>query len=190
MMSVTQKRLAIARLLIFALGGLGYFAYHRMPKMVPARLIDLRKDTSLNHYSIMFILRDAGFYGHAFISTSDYSRQDTFPKTVGYGLYSTTFEPAKIVKGETEAEVLEDFSKVNEQTPVMLTLVIWVDKPGYVSCTKLLNEAFEKSARYELFNNDCITFLEKFTSTLGLKRPSRILNPTPNFYIESLFEVN
>ncbi|RKR82001.1 hypothetical protein BDD43_2165 [Mucilaginibacter gracilis] len=177
--------------LLAILFGAGLYVCFHFPKTIPAKLLDLRKDKSRNHYAVIFCERDAGFYGHVFITMSDYHDQRKFPVTEAYGFYSVARDSYEVVRDSTDSRIELDLQgKRAILFPVKFTLVAWIDSTKFEDCQKLLSLSFKRSKRYKLFNNDCITFVQHFEKTLGLKSPSRLLNPEPKQYIEALFELN
>lgn len=147
-------------------------------KVRPAAVgsLDLRKDRSVEHYSIVLKADRGGLAGHASVMWSKHISNDEFGfETLGFYMNGM-------------GGVLLDESDLERDSPTNV-LVVRVDESDYRK-TLALAKSWSQNGTYRLLGRDCVTFVAAVATTLGIETPPRKLYFFPADYVSGLIEVN
>lgn len=160
--------------------------HHVLPQPAVVQLFDLRRDTSIHHFSMVVNVRDAGAHGHAWVSwirhVSDDDRQ-----TYAFGYFAQINGYTEIFNadGDLHDEASRPLSPGEE---TRLAMVFWLDEDQFYHSLRT-TDRWQGLGRYSLFSRDCVTFVADVLSGLGVDLPKRALAPSPWQYIVAFSEL-
>lgn len=151
--------------------------------------IDRRRRSSESVYKVAFCARGGSTVGHAFVAWMVYdgkTRQCRIP--VGYGFYPR--EGVKLVSsvfGYVPGAILDEAKNPNTR---LLThcLIVNVDEEVYKGSQRVIQKW--KTRDYNLFRNNCISFLMDVGRAVGISVPGRSATDLPADYMIRLAQAN
>ena len=157
---------------------------HTLAYSAEITYIDRRTNKESHDYAVVFSAKD-GELGHAFVTIvwTDEKPLATLQKSIGF--YPAAAESkAKILSGLSEGALFDD-----TKTDVDITLSVLVDKTQYERALAVITE-WEKPSTYFMGLNDCTSFVQDVSDSIGLEVPNRALAPYPYTFVQELINKN
>lgn len=153
-----------------------------------AQRIDLRKDQSRHHYSLVINMREAGAHGHVWATWFRHI-SDTDREVTSLGFFADGLDDITEVF-DTEG-VLQDESKLpmDPNTTPLFAMVFWLDEDQFFGSKKAIDQ-WQGKQRYEVFARDCVTFVQDIFDGLNVPVPNRQQAPTPWLYMAGFVDMH
>ncbi len=157
------------------------------PPPAASGLIDLRTDKGRQDHAIVVDVRDAGAYGHAWVSW--FANEGPTRSTLSFGFYADRLGRMQEAFDTTSLMADELAREVGDDDVTRLALVVWVSDAQF-EATQARLERWRGKGKYELFQRDCVTFVADVLEPIGLIMPTRLFAPRPYDFLTSVMEVN
>ena len=145
------------------------------------------------HYYILFSARFASLFpfsigGHAFIT---WRSEDTLQQKAEQFTYGFFAKKGNGMFKNTEGVVVEGYVKNSNRERFVRRFIIELDSQSYHETLKIVESW--NAEPYNLFDNNCVHFMDQIARKLGLKTPktkSCIFPRKPSVYIKKLKKMN
>jgi hypothetical protein len=157
--------------------------------------IDLRAKKSDLSYFIIVNSRDGLMASHTWITWQWNKPGEATPTYQSFGFYANIIERAQAVlhpPGEVlnETEIFDKMRLSGLRLPDTRTaIVFYLDQASFDRSRKML-DTWQAGRVYDLFSQDCVSFVSDLLVKLGMQVPARIFAPTPHAFIRAVIEMN
>lgn len=183
----------IVNLLAIAVAAMPAYFLARTPSDILC--IDLRAKKSDLSYFIIVNSRDGLMASHTWITWQWNRPGGETPTYQSFGFYANIVQRAQAVlhpPGEVlnETEIFDKMRMSGVQLPDTRTaIVFYLDQSSFDRSRKML-DTWQAEKVYDLFSQDCVSFVSDLLVRLGLQVPARIFAPTPHAFIRAVIEMN
>lgn len=157
--------------------------------------IDLRGKKDHLRYFIIVNSRDGLMASHTWVTWQWNSPGTETPTYQSFGFYANIIERAQAVlhpPGEVlnETDIFEKMRISGLRLPDTRTaIVFYLDQTSFDRSRKIL-DSWQAGKVYDLFSQDCVSFVGELLAKLGLQVPARIFAPTPHAFVRAVIEMN
>lgn len=187
------RAFVILNLLAIALAAMPVYFLVRAPSDILC--LDLRAEKGdLSHF-IIVNSRDGLMASHTWITWQWNKPGVEAPTYQSFGFYANIVDRTQAVlhpPGEAlnETQIFDKMRVSGLQLPDTRTaIVFYLDQASFDGSKKML-DTWQAGKVYDLFSQDCVSFVSELLVRLGLQVPARIFAPTPHAFVRAVIEMN
>ncbi|MCK1695234.1 hypothetical protein [Bradyrhizobium sp. 144] len=187
------RAFVILNLLTIGVAAMPAYFLTRIPSDVLC--IDLRAQRDDLSYFIIVNSRDGLMASHTWVTWQWNSPGVRTPTYQSFGFYANIIERAQAVlhpPGEVlnETDIFAKMRLSGLRLPDTRTaIVFYLDQSSFEQSRKIL-DSWQAGKVYDLFSQDCVSFVSELLTKLGLQVPARIFAPMPHAFIRAVIEMN